>query len=61
MKIQPTGQILLKLLEILEKMGVKRLIDINTAFTNITNLNSLPSNHATILVKNKVGLKTCIS
>jgi DNA polymerase-3 subunit alpha (Gram-positive type) len=52
-----TGQILLKLLEILEKMGVKRLIDINTAFTNITNLNSLPSNHATILVKNKVGLK----
>ena len=52
-----TSQILLKLFEILEDMGVKRLIDINSAFTHITNLNSLPAYHATILVKNKTGLK----
>lgn len=52
-----TAQILLKLFEILENMGVKRLIDINSAFTHITNLNSLPTYHATVLVKNKTGLK----
>lgn len=52
-----TGEILIKLFEILEDMGVKRLIDINFAFTHITNYNSLPANHATILIKNMTGLK----
>ncbi|NLI60990.1 MAG: PolC-type DNA polymerase III [Clostridiales bacterium] len=52
-----TGQILIKLFEMLEDMGIGRLIDINSAFTHITNINSLPSNHALILVKDKAGLK----
>jgi len=52
-----TAEIFIKLINILEDKGVKRLLDVNTAFSHNKNLNSLESYHAVILVKNKVGLR----
>ena len=46
-----TGEILIRLFDILENMGVRTLSEINTTFTHITNYNSLPTSHALILVK----------
>ena len=51
-----TGEILIRLFDILENMGVRTLSEINTTFTHITNYNSLPTSHALILVKNMKGL-----
>jgi DNA polymerase-3 subunit alpha (Gram-positive type) len=51
-----TGEILIRLFDILENMGVRTLSEINTTFTHITNYNSLPTSHALILVKNMRGL-----
>ena len=52
-----TGEIFIKLIDMLEARGIKTLSDINTAFGHTSNLNSLESNHAVILVKNKTGLR----
>jgi len=52
-----TGEILIKLIDILEDKGVKYLSEINIAFSHASNLNSLENNHAVILVKNKTGLR----
>ncbi|NLJ41187.1 MAG: PolC-type DNA polymerase III [Clostridiales bacterium] len=52
-----TGLILIELLGALENRGISSLIEINTAFTLTSNLDSLPIYHATILVKNQTGLR----
>lgn len=54
---EATGNILLKLLEMLENLGIYNLLDINNSFSRRTNLNGLESYHAVILVKNAIGLK----
>ena len=51
-----TSEILIRFFGILENMGVRTLSEVNTTFTHITNYNSLPTNHALILVKNMKGL-----
>lgn len=51
------GGILLKLFDILEKQGASNLDEINELLKKRTNLNSLQSFHAVILVKNYLGLK----
>ncbi|HOB20837.1 MAG TPA: PolC-type DNA polymerase III, partial [Candidatus Atribacteria bacterium] len=51
------GEILIKLLDKLEKMGITSLNEINNALSRRTNLNSLTSYHAVILVRNEQGLK----
>jgi len=52
-----TAMIFMKFKKMLEQKGVKRLADINSVFAQMTNLNSLESNHAVILVKNQIGLR----
>lgn len=51
-----TGEILIKLFDILEGKGVRTLSEINATFTRITNYSSLPATHALVLVKNMKGL-----
>lgn len=51
------GEILLKLMDKLEKMGITSLNEINDALSRRTNLNGLTSYHAVILVRNEQGLK----
>lgn len=52
-----TAEIFIKLIDMLEARGVKTLSDVNRAFGHTSNLNSLESNHAVILAKNKTGLR----
>lgn len=52
-----TGEVLIRLLNILESKGISKLDQINTYFGNASNLNALESYHAVILAKNQKGLK----
>jgi DNA polymerase-3 subunit alpha (Gram-positive type) len=53
-----TGGILISLIEILERdKKVEKLSDINSAFSQVSNLDGLENFHAVILAKNPVGLR----
>jgi DNA polymerase-3 subunit alpha (Gram-positive type) len=55
--VKATAAIYMKFKKMLEQKGVRRLSDVNSIFAQMTNLNSLESNHAVILVKNQIGLR----
>jgi DNA polymerase-3 subunit alpha (Gram-positive type) len=54
---EATAKILIRLFEILQDQGASTLEEVNSMFRQRSNLNGLPSYHAIILVKNKIGLK----
>lgn len=55
--VKATAAIYMRFKKMLEQKGVRKLSDINSIFAQMTNLNSLVSNHAVILVKNQIGLR----